>query len=219
MSQTNNSNHEISNSPIEKHQLRGFNDKGRLHIYFGSMFSGKTTKVIREIVTCYDVGLSVLYINSSKDSRNSNDDHVSSHHSMFNKLPSNINAIKTDLLTKVNVEKYDVIGIDEGQFFNDIVPTVRKWVLKNNKMVIIGSLDGTFDIQPFGHVHELICLAEKVKKLPARCMNCLNNSRKSTKMTLAYFTHRISEEKDNVLIGGADKYMAVCLSCHIKLNQ
>lgn len=140
---------------------------------------------------------------------------------------------------------YDVVGIDEGQFvcgskalfgetrcqadlvfhgdvggvgvcgfalmclfgqFPDLVSFSEEMANKG-KTVIIAALDGTYQRKPFGHVLELIPLAESVIKLSAVCMGCCKRD--------AAFSHRISSEKQVEVIGGADKYVALCRACHL----
>lgn len=73
---------------------------------------------------------------------------------------------------------YDVIAIDEGQFFPDVPPHLIQLVemcermANEHKVVIVAGLDGTFQRKPFGRILELIPLAEKVIKLSAVCMYC-----------------------------------------------
>lgn len=72
-----------------------------------------------------------------------------------------------------HAQNYDVVGIDEGQFFSDIVDFCE--VLANmNKIVVVAALDGTFERKPFGNIINLIPLAEKVSKLNAVCVYCTN---------------------------------------------
>jgi len=207
----------ITRQSVKEH-IRGVNREGKLIILFGPMFSGKTTHLINKLVTAHDVGHRVIYINHSLDNRPSYDDAASSHHSIFDKLPKSITATKTSTLSSIDVNEYDIIGIDEGQFFTDLESTVREWVLHNGKMVIIASLDGKADVTSFGQAHELICIAEKIKKLPAVCMNCMKD-KCEIRTKPAYFTYRTTTDKGDVVIGGVDKYIAVCLSCHQKLTQ
>lgn len=54
-----------------------------------------------------------------------------------------------------SVEQYDVIGIDEGQFYPDLVEMVEQWV-EAGKVVLVAALDGDFRRKPFGRVLELV---------------------------------------------------------------
>lgn len=73
------------------------------------------------------------------------------------------------------------------------------------KKVVVAALDGTFQRKPFGSVLLLVPLAENVTKLSAVCVLCQKN---------ASFSMRISEETQVEVIGGADKYIAVCRGCY-----
>ena len=186
------------------------------------MFSGKTTQLLNRVTTCADVGLSCLYINHSSDQRQveKSNEHVTTHHSSFNGLSNKIKKIKISHLSDLNVSKYNVIGIDEGQFFDDIASVVRKWVIDDRKHVFIASLDGDSNLRPFGHVHELICLChpESLHKLSAKCMNCLKRGIRERHLNFvpAGFSYKKEGDKDKQSdVGGADKYMATCLKCHI----
>jgi thymidine kinase len=114
-------------------------------------------------------------------------------------------SISTHLLADVTqvVSENDIIGIDEGQFYPDLVSTVQQW-LSMNKIVIVSALDGDFQQQPFGQVLQLIPLAEKITKLNAVCHVCTAD---------APFSRRITTETNQQVIGGDDKYIACCRQC------
>ena len=106
----------------------------------------------------------------------------------------------------LQAEQYDVVGIDEGQFFTDTVAWAEQMANKG-KFVVIAALDGDFRRQPFGDILSLIPLAETVTKLNAVCMNCFGDAAFSKRITL-------SDGEKVEVIGGADKYMAVCRTCY-----
>ena len=95
---------------------------------------------------------------------------------------------------------YDVIGIDEGQFFNDIAHYCEKWA-QTGKTVIVAALDAAFQRKPFNFILQLVPLAEKVTKLTAVCTDCAAD---------AAFTARTTKETDVEVIGGSSSYKAVC---------
>lgn len=133
------------------------------------------------------------------------DDRYDTHKaSTHDRLVHDAVACATLLPMRALVDEYDVIGIDEGQFFPDIVEFCET-VANAGKIVIVAALDGTFQRRPFGHVLELIPLAEDVVKLKAVCMSCQGD---------AAFSKRLGSEMEVELIGGADKYVAVCRSCY-----
>jgi len=102
------------------------------------------------------------------------------------------------------INKFDVIGIDEGQFFPDLHEYVEKW--SDQKTVVVAALDGNYQRKPFGQTLHLIPLAENITKLSAVCMSC--------RQTDAHFSRRITEETEEQVIGGAEKYIAVCRACY-----
>ena len=122
---------------------------------------------------------------------------------------SNVNIIQSDSIGTVSAElmKYDVIGIDEVQFFPDCVETIQ--ALANlGKIVVCAGLDGNYMGKNFGRVHELIPLAEEVIKLKAVCMKSAECEEDAS------FTARIEQNDDREIdIGGLDKYVAACRKC------
>ena len=70
--------------------------------------------------------------------------------------------------TPYNFEIYLVlvIGVDEGQFFLDVVEFADQ-AANRRKVVLVAALDGTFDRKNFNRILELIPLAEHVTKLNA----------------------------------------------------
>ncbi|KAK9903332.1 hypothetical protein WJX75_003109 [Coccomyxa subellipsoidea] len=109
----------------------------------------------------------------------------------------------------VNAHSYNVIGIDEGQFFPDVVEYAERWA-NEGKIVIIAALDGTFQRQPFRSILELIPLAEEVFKLQAVCSGCHRE---------AAFTHRLGDEQEVEVVGGAENYVASCRACYHSYND
>ena len=164
-----------------------------LQLILGPMYSGKTTELFR-VVERYNISKKkCTIIKYAEDTRYG--------HNAYTHNLQEMPAISTLNLMSVDISNYDVIGIDEGQFFPDIF----EFILKNqNKIIIIAGLDGDFRREPFLNLLKLIPYANKVKKLNAICMKCFNK---------ASYTKRISEEMEIKVIGGKDKYLAVCANC------
>jgi thymidine kinase len=103
------------------------------------------------------------------------------------------------------ISKYEVIGIDEVQFFKDCVEISQRLACMG-KVIICAGLDGDHQAKPFNRVLELVPLAEDVYKLKAVCMKCCED---------ASFTMRINQANNADIkdIGGVDKYAAVCRKC------
>lgn len=101
------------------------------------------------------------------------------------------------------VKDSEVIGIDEGQFYPDLVECVEQWA-DAGKIIIIAALDGDFRRKPFGRVLELVPLAEHVTKLSAVCTGCGRD---------AAFTKRTVAAMQLQLIGGSEAYVPNCRQC------
>ncbi|XP_054281708.1 thymidine kinase, cytosolic-like isoform X3 [Macrosteles quadrilineatus] len=175
------------------------NKKGQIQIIFGPMFSGKTTELIRRLKRYRFADYRCMLVRYANDNRYSTKD-VSTHEG--HRLPA-ISAVK---LADVNVDTshFDVIGIDEGQFFPDTVEFCER-MANAGKIVVVAALDGTYQRERFGSILDLVPLAENVVKLTAVCMSCFND---------AAFTKRIGSETQVEIIGGVERYMAVCRECH-----
>lgn len=142
----------------------------------------------------------VLIIKYEKDTRYDKDANIISHDKQTMAAVSCLEL--SSLVGKT--DQFSVIGIDEGQFFPDCV-TFAENMANAGKIVIVAALDGSFERVGFGNILDLVPLAESVRKLNAVCMRCFE---------IASFTKRIGAEKELEVIGGADKYMAVCRRCY-----
>ena len=80
-----------------------------------------------------------------------------------------------EAISTIDLATLDVIGVDEGQFYPDLVEFSES-MANQGKVVIVSALDGTFQRKPFGAVLELIPLAERVDKFSAVCMCCQNSA-------------------------------------------
>tara|TARA_B000000557_G_scaffold165429_1_gene134415 strand:- start:100 stop:459 length:360 start_codon:yes stop_codon:yes gene_type:complete len=110
--------------------------------------------------------------------------------------------IKTNNLNELNYQDVDVIAIDEAQFFIGLKVFVEK-ALKHSKTVILTGLDGDYKQGKIGEILDCIPLADKVFKLSAMCMKCMDG-------THGPFTKRIVNSDKVELVGGKEMYMAVC---------
>jgi thymidine kinase len=105
---------------------------------------------------------------------------------------------------------FEVIGIDEGQFFGDIVE-FSSTAANEGKIIIMSALDGMYTQKGFPKIMELIPMSEKVTKLSAICKICSHN---------AHYTFRtVNDNEKEVLIGGAEAYMPLCRECLVFMNS
>lgn len=179
---------------------------GSLEVIFGPMFSGKSTELQRRLRRHNVANRRVLVVKYAGDNRY--DGAVGSTTSAVTHDLATMPALPAkDLKNIDNVShNYDVIGIDEGQFFDDVAHYCEK-LAQAGKTVIVAALDATFQRKPFNSVLQLVPLAESVTKLTAVCTDCAAD---------AAFTARTTKETAVEVIGGASSYKAVCRRCYAK---
>ena len=187
---------------------------GSLSIFTAPMMGGKTRKLVSEMNRFSDVGLKVLCIGFSGDTRS--EETLSTHALAGVALSPGVIRVKVSRLGKIDVSQYDVIGVDEAQFFgikepslqNDLYISVKRWVVEQKKIVLLAGLVGDAKREPFGHLLELIPLADEVEFFTAYCVECLKLKRRS--VVPARFTYRTASSSEQVLIGGSESYIPLC---------
>ena len=172
-------------------------NKFRLELIIGPMFSGKSTELLRRVSCCKSIGMKALLINHTNDIRTTN--YVKTHNGQQE------DAIKTKhLMSLVNNDKFknaNVIGIDEGQFFDDL----KEFILKIEnlpKTIYISGLDGDYQRNPMGQILDCIPLCDKLDKLNSLDMMSKDGS-------AGIFTKRIVNSNESVLIGAKESYLSV----------
>lgn len=187
----------------ESHPSR-CNTVGRLHLIMGPMFAGKTTMLLQKINEAKHMQLRVAVITSALDSRYLKNMCVTHTGMSHEALP----AEELLPLSQPGTNKhgwdmnlYDVIAIDESQFFPDLKKFCLHAVEERGKTVIAAGLPGDFERKLFGEIISLVPFADSVDFLNARCSFC--------EMPAA-FTLRIVSNDQQALVGGKDAYQPVC---------
>jgi thymidine kinase len=109
---------------------------------------------------------------------------------------------------------YDVIGIDESQFFSDLVEIVKMLVDEAKKIVVVAGLNSDFRRRDFGKTIQLISSADDVRVLKATCSVCKEKSI----IKDAIFSHKLNGGDKIVEVGGEEMYVPVCRNCYNELN-
>lgn len=108
------------------------------------------------------------------------------------------------------VKNYDVIGVDEVQFYQDI-ELLYQWMMAGKSIYTCGLLSD-FQGKPFGRVAEIIAMATKHVSLTAICQICHDRD--------AMFNHRLLATDESLIsIGGIDEYMVCCQICIRRINH
>jgi thymidine kinase len=173
---------------------------GWIEVITGSMFSGKSEELIRRLRRAQIARQKVQIFKPRFDSRFS-DNHIVSHSDM--RIGSDNVSSSKDLLALVEADT-EVIGIDEGQFFDQDLPAVCNELAGRGKRVIVAGLDQDYLGKPFEPMPQLLAIAEYITKTLAICMVCGGP---------ANHTQRLVASSDRVLLGAQGTYEARCRRC------
>jgi len=175
---------------------------GWIEVIAGSMFSGKSEELIRRLRRAKIARQKVQVFKPEIDARFS-DNHIVSHSEMRHES-ANIKAAQ-EVLAKVEPDT-EVVGIDEGQFFDDDLVNVANELARRGVRVIIAGLDQDYTGKPFEPMPQLLAIAEYITKTHAICMKCGQP---------ANYSQRTFESEERVAVGASDKYEARCRRCFV----
>jgi thymidine kinase len=164
------------------------------------MFSGKSEELIRRLRRAQIARQKVQIFKPSLDTRYS-DDQIVSHGEM--RIASASVDGSRQLLDRIEPDT-EVVGIDEGQFFDAGLPAACSALADRGMRVIVAGLDQDYLGKPFEPMPQLLAMAEYITKTHAICMVCGNP---------ANHTQRLVASEDRVLVGAQGMYEARCRRC------
>jgi thymidine kinase len=179
-----------------------------LKIYYGPMFAKKTTSVFGDLEIYSRLSKSILYVNHVYDTRDSGS--FSSH--SFIKPPDKITFIKTDSISciKNTIFLYDVIAIDECQFFDDLLYVKQLVDTLKGKVFIVSGLLTDSNGNLFGNLHKLLPYADESIQLYSVCDDCS----KQGIYRKALFSFRLCKDLYRICVG--NEYIPLCRDCFLK---
>ncbi len=176
--------------------------KGWIEVICGSMFSGKTEELIRRLNRARIAKQKVEIFKPEVDTRYDENDVVSHDSKAVSSTP-----IQNASQILLYADDFEVVGIDEAQFFGDELVSTCNELANRGKRVIIAGLDMDFKGNPFGPIPKLMAMAEDVTKVHAICIRCGD---------LAQYSHRTVKNDKLVVLGETDAYEPLCRSCFNK---
>ncbi len=173
---------------------------GWIEVIAGCMFSGKTEELIRRLRRAEIAKQKVMIFKPKIDDRYSEYEIVS--HS-----EQSMKAVIVNSAQEIYEQAKDaeVVGIDEGQFFDDELVEVCNKLADEGKRVIVAGLDQDYKGEPFEPIPKLLAVAEYITKTLAICVVCGNPADR---------TQRKVATGERVLVGATDLYEARCRKCH-----
>lgn len=178
---------------------------GKLIVHTGSMFSGKTTSLWRELYRLKIANYKVVAFKPSVDNRD-DERKIVSHDNL------ELDAIKISDLNYIveysTNHEIDAIGIDELQFFpnepKEVVEIFNK-LIKNDIIIVVSGLDLDYKARPFEIIKEIMPMADELIKHHAICSSCGED---------AWVSFRKNSDESRIQIGSEDIYQPLCRTCY-----
>lgn len=178
------------------------NETGWIEVIVGSMFSGKSEELIRRLNRARIARQKVQVFKPKIDARYSKEEIAS--HSGRTHLSTPVTT--TDEMMNLIESETQVVGIDEGQFFDEAIIEAVNKLASDGKRVIVAGLDQDYMGRPFAPMPQLLSIAEFITKTHAICVVCGST---------ANYSQRTVDSDAIVEVGAADKYEARCRKCFV----
>ena len=178
---------------------------GWIEVICGSMFSGKTEELIRRLKRGLIAKKRIAVFKPEIDARYEEKKIVS-----HNKISIDAYVVKNTKDILLNSKDFDVVAIDEAQFFDDELLETVNLLANKGKRIIIAGLDMDYMGRPFGIMSNILAVANDVTKLRAICNNC---------GCLASYSFRKNNTESLIHVGEKNDYMALCRKCFFKKNE
>ena len=173
--------------------------KGSLTVITGPMFSNKSGELIRLATVHRIAGRKVGLFKHSLDDRYEGLEHISTHGGQS----AEAEPVGSSATIGLVASSYEVIAVDEVQFFDAGIVDVCMQLADAGIRVIAAGLDQDFKRQPFGPMPALLSVAEEVSKMHAVCVRC---------RSAAHYSQRVSGGNAQVEVGDSS-YEARCRAC------
>ncbi len=184
--------------------------KGKLILHTGSMFSGKTSSLWKDLNRFEIAKHETVVFKPKFDNRYADKEIVTHDNNKMRAIPvENID----EIIEYMKTSTASIIGIDEVQFIkgdiNKIVETLNLF-LENEFTVVLAGLDMDFKAEPFELVKELMPRADYLYKHHAVCANCGVD---------AWVSYRKTHDDERIKLGAAESYEPLCRKCYYEKEK
>ncbi|WP_153730354.1 thymidine kinase [Sporosarcina obsidiansis] len=180
---------------------------GWMEVICGSMFSGKSEELIRRIRRAEFAKQKIAVFKPEIDDRYSEEAVVS--HDGTSVIANPIS--KANEIPQLVTDDFDVVAIDEAQFFDEEILEVAISLADRGFRVIIAGLDQDFRGEPFGPMPQLMAVAELVTKLQAVCTVCGSPSSRTQRLIDG---QPAGYDDPVILVGASEAYEPRCRKHH-----
>jgi thymidine kinase len=191
----------------------------RVEVITGSMFGGKSEELVRRLKRPKYKKYKIAVIKPADDTRQTreifekidSDEYLATYKRLHKSVVSTLSEFKS----AIDVEHLEyhptIIAMDEVQFFGFwIIDAIKELLDMHDEddefTIIVSGLDKDFLGNQFGPLHQLMLIADEVKKLNAVCQKCEKRS--------APLTYKIGGSLNKQKEVGDDIYQARCRACH-----
>jgi thymidine kinase len=181
---------------------------GGLEVIAGPMFSGKSEELIRRVKRALIARQRVVVFKPKLDVRYHPSEVVSHDGQRTQAIPV---ADAEEMHSYLGDPLPEVVGIDEGQFFDQGLIELIQELVSREVRVIVAGLDLDFRGEPFGIMPELLARAEEVEKLTAVCPCCGSPASRTQRLVDGQPAHY---HDPIILVGARETYEPRCRRCH-----
>jgi len=186
---------------------------GILEVITGPMFAGKTTELIKRVERQIFAKKKAALFKPSIDNRYSEDEVVAHNGLRYEAfvIPTNVDGVRK-IAEITRKEGYEVIGVDEVQFFPDEIVEMLEELADSGVYVIASGLNLDFKGDPFPVTKELLVRADNIIYLTAVCTVCGKPATRTQRLINGKPAPRDSPV---IMVGGRESYEARCREHHI----
>lgn len=190
-------------------------------LILGCMFARKSTKLIELGEIELFRKKRVIYVAYVKDNRYGDEKCITSHRG--EKRDAHYKIGRLSEIPEQVVETADVICIDEGQFFVDLLPFVQSVLFQKkraSKHIIIAALNSNYLQTMFEPIAQVLPFATQIVHQHAICTACSSSNASITCLKPEKQAHL--QEKPTVAsecIGSHESYVVYCHACFAKFKH
>lgn len=178
-------------------------------VYTGSMFSGKTSRLLSLLDRYKYQNKSILAFKPKIDDRYSVSE-ISSHSGWkFPAVCISNGADVLEYLSQLDTPPPQVIAVDEAFMMPGIAESLV-WLYKNGFTVVVSSLEMSATGKPFPEIERMLVWATHIEKCTAVCTVCGKD---------APYTHKKQTGGDEIEVGGEELYSPRCYAHHLFINS
>lgn len=197
---------------------------GYIEVITGPMYSGKSSALMSRIKREVIAGKKAIVFKPAIDDRYSTEDIMTHDGEKLhaNSISCKLTADKEPKASSKEILEWvtssvDVVGIDEGQFFDFDLVEVCETLANQGLRVIVAGVDMDYRCLPWRPMSDLMAVAEFVEKIPAVCFKCGLPATKIQRFTKGKYSHW---NEPTVVVGSniegdEHQYEARCRMCYV----